>query len=132
MSNIRKTSIRVKLLLGFISVVVVASVGCIVGYYGMISTSNDIRVVEKMFVLSQDAGRVADENLLLRRYEKDFLLNIGDSKKQETYREKFETTAASITEKLSKVNQQGISVQEIHDSIKQAVTAAVKNTDIYI
>jgi methyl-accepting chemotaxis protein len=83
MGNLR---IGVRLAIAFAAMLVITGAVAVTGYRGMARISS---VTLEMLATDAEAARVADDAraqaLELRRFEKDFLLNMGNAEKQASY-----------------------------------------------
>jgi methyl-accepting chemotaxis protein len=98
--------------LGF--VIVVAATG----QWGL-KTSADTaaRVFDVDFAINSDANDAHIATLDLRRFEKDFFINIGDQAKQADYLAKWTTAHQAFEDKLASIERQPIT-PEMHESIR--------------
>jgi methyl-accepting chemotaxis protein len=74
----------------------------LVGYWGIRSVeSTTIHILKGDAVIAQNAGRLRADVLLLRRYEKDLILNIGDAGKMEQYRKQWLDAKEKAEERIT-------------------------------
>jgi methyl-accepting chemotaxis protein len=104
--------------LGF--VIVVAATG----QWGL-KTSADTaaRVLDVDFAINSDANDAHIATLDLRRFEKDFFINIGDKAKEADYLAKWTTAHQTFEDKLAGIERQPIT-PEMHESIRAMRTDA--------
>jgi len=93
-----KLSLRSKMVVSFFLVLLLSSISGMIGYRtSRKSGSLLVSLMENEVALTKMAGDAALGNLMLRRYEKDFLLNIGKPDKQKGYLEKFSRSAENLS-----------------------------------
>ena len=97
-----------------------------VGGVGFVGLSNKISEMEQFFqrdlALLVQALQVDTEMLQHRRYEKDFLLNIGKPETQIKYLQQFQTKATSIREKIKQVDRLSQEDQHLAHELKQQLS----------
>ncbi|WP_025322177.1 methyl-accepting chemotaxis protein [Deferrisoma camini] len=94
-----------KFLLTFGLVIVLLAVPLFVCLSGMTTAKNDSVEGALVAEFAIDAGKAARSNLMLRRYEKDLLLNIGTREKQEKYLKKFEANLDLLSRLLGELEE---------------------------
>lgn len=96
----KNLSIGTKLVTFFIAIALIASIS---GFAGIIGLHKSKKNIDKANIISHlvvNAEKADLGNLKLRRYEKDFLLNIGNKQKQEEILQKFTSEVDSVREML--------------------------------
>ena len=104
MHAIMNLSLTQKLLGGFFLTSIITA---IVGGMGAFTLSEQTKTIDHVMAfdvsLVRDAEKLQSMALTHRRYEKDFFLNIGNEKKQQSYLDKFAKVNGKTLEKLKRV-----------------------------
>ncbi|MEW6660541.1 MAG: methyl-accepting chemotaxis protein [Thermodesulfobacteriota bacterium] len=116
-------TIKKKLAAGFFIMVALI---LMVGGLGFVGLSKKITEMNQIFqrdlTLLVQALAVETEMLQHRRFEKDFLLNIGKPETQKKYLGQFQQKAASIREKIQEVEKLSREDQNFSPDLKQQLT----------
>ncbi len=106
-----------------------------IGGVGFVGLSNKINEMEQFFqrdlALLVQALQVDTEMLQHRRYEKDFLLNIGKPETQIKYLQQFQTKATSIREKIKQVDRLSQEDQHLAHELKQQLSTLLSLYEKY-
>jgi len=124
--------IATKILFSFSLVILISSISSLVGYLGVMDSDKGIA---KLYLISDLVAKTDDALLLnaqLRRYEKDFLLNIGNSDAQAKYLKKFDQVAIQLRNDLIEVEKLSDSISEISDSIHPYIESSTNAVSEYI
>lgn len=125
-------TIRKKIILSFVALAALCLVTGIVGIVGQAEGERNIdHLLDHDVVTLQNVNQMALDNLLLRRYEKDFLLNIGRSDKQKTYREKYVRVNADMDKVVAALTEQVHADLELAGTIGPRVKACREKLDHY-
>lgn len=118
-------SLKTKLIIGFL---ITSLITLIVGGIGYLKISSNIRQVDKMVAQDVHFLEQTEEFKILalqhRRYEKDFFLNIGNIKKQESYLEKFDKKSATTFQLIDEIAAMVKADPNLSDDALQAISKA--------
>jgi methyl-accepting chemotaxis protein len=96
--------IGLRLALSFVMMLVITVAVAASGYWGVSRISTVTRdMLEGDFVRSALAGDINQNVLMLRRYEKDFMLNIGDGAAEEKYAREWATEHKKLRDRVEKM-----------------------------
>jgi methyl-accepting chemotaxis protein len=99
---LKKLSIGKRLAFGFGAMLAMLTLVAATGYWGTMAThAVTLEVLEVDAAITEQSQRARALTLELRRFEKDFFLNVGDPTKQAEYLEKWQDDRAQLEEKLS-------------------------------
>ncbi len=123
-----KMSMKIKMLIGFLFLTCITLIVGGVGFYTISQLTASVdEVVKKDMKLVIDAEKLHSLGLTHRRYEKDLFLNIGSTKKQQEYLDKFTETSSKtkslLTDIGEKVARDSRMSQEIKTSMSNALQA---------
>ncbi|MDA8098092.1 MAG: methyl-accepting chemotaxis protein [Nitrospiraceae bacterium] len=115
---LKNMKIGMRLGMGFGAVVLLMLGIVITGYWGVNSMSDStINMLKGDATISEHAARARANVLGLRRFEKDFFLNIGDRAKEEEYLKKWQEQHEHLTKRLDDV-EKAVYMDKEKDAIK--------------
>ena len=123
------TSLKIstRLIVAFLIMILFISIVSIAGYIGMNKLQNYLVEVTKTDAALVEYAQRARANInILRRYEKDLFMNIGDSAKVEDYKKKWDETLVHFNERMD-----GILKLEEQTKEKDAIKGIKKNIEDY-
>jgi methyl-accepting chemotaxis protein len=125
--------IRALLLFCFCSIVsLVLGVGFLSRHWLQNVSEQNESMINNEVALAILSEQASIYNLNLRRYEKDFFLNIRNSEKRESYRKKHDDTVVSLLKCISEIDRIASGVPDIKQALGQHIKDVKEYFDQYV
>ncbi len=111
--KLENSKVSTRLLIGFGAVLILLIAAGVVGYWGVASVSGTtMRMLRGDAKISEHASRARANVNALRRYEKDFFINIGDKAKEDAYMKEWREDHDSLMARLNDLEKYASSQQD--------------------
>lgn len=128
-----KLSLKARLHFGFLFMAIITLIVGAEAYFTISKLNNSTaNVINNEVQLLVSAEKLHSYGLTHRRYEKDYFLNIGNSKKQDGYIEKFNTIHIKTDELLTKVVNDVSAAQHLSSETKESIRSAQTSYQEYV
>ena len=116
-------TVKLKLITGFGAAIFCAVGIGVIGWWGINSALNSMNdLIDNACRFSALSDRINIQMLLQRRYEKDFLLNIGKPDKQESYLKKFGAVSVEMKKNITILKEMAAKESRLSDDIRKSIS----------